>query len=207
VGEKLGLDKLLDYLHQFGFEAKTGIDLQEELAPSLKPDNKWGQIGLATASFGQGIAVTRIQMLRAVAALANQGRLVEPRLVAKIKDEDKLIELQSKVIRQVIKPETARIITDMMVRAVKDGEAKWAVPKGYKIAGKTGTSQIPIKGQYDDEKTITSFVGFAPADRPKFVMLVTLREPTSSPWGSETAAPLFFRITQKLFLYFNIPPG
>jgi cell division protein FtsI/penicillin-binding protein 2 len=98
-------------------------------------------------------------------------------------------------------------MTEIMVNAVDKGEAKWAKPKGYRIAGKTGTAQIPVAGHYDKEKTIASFVGFAPADEPKFVMLVTLREPTSSPWGSETAAPLWFDIAKELFLYYGILPG
>ena len=93
-----------------------------------------------------------------------------------------------------------------MVNAVENGEAKWAKPKGYKIAGKTGTAQIPVAGHYDDEKTIASFVGFAPANNPKFVMLVKLREPESSPWGSETAAPLWFDIARDLFHYYSIQP-
>jgi len=207
LGQQLGLDKLKDYLNRFGFGQKTGIDLQEEVNSPLKKDARWGQIGLATASFGQGIAVSRIQMIRAVAALANQGQLVEPHLVKKLIDEKKTISIKPNLNQQVIQAKTARIITEIMVKAVKEGEAKWTVPEGYKIAGKTGTSQIPIKGQYDKEKTIASFIGFAPADEPKFVMLTTLKEPASSPWGSETAAPLFFNIAQKLFLYYGIPPS
>ncbi len=92
-----------------------------------------------------------------------------------------------------------------MISAVNEGEAKWAKPEGYSIAGKTGTAQIPVGGDYDQEKTIASFIGFAPADKPKFTMLVSLKEPSSSPWGSETAAPLWFSIAQKLFNYYGIP--
>jgi len=99
------------------------------------------------------------------------------------------------------------MITDMMVSAVDNGDAKWAKPKGYRIAGKTDTAQIPVAGHYDVQKTIASFVGFAPADKPKFVILVALREPQSSPWGSETAAPLFFNITKELFTYYGISPN
>jgi len=95
----------------------------------------------------------------------------------------------------------------MMVSAVEHGEAKWAKPKEFRIAGKTGTAQIPVAGHYDDKKTIASFVGFAPADDPKFVMLVTLREPQVSPWGSETAAPLFFRIAKELLIYYGVAPS
>ena len=94
----------------------------------------------------------------------------------------------------------------MMVNAVENGEAKAFAPKGYRIAGKTGTAQIPVSGHYDPNKTIASFVGFAPADDPKFVMLVRFTEPTSSPFGSETAAPTFFAIAKELFNYWAIPP-
>jgi cell division protein FtsI/penicillin-binding protein 2 len=98
-------------------------------------------------------------------------------------------------------------MTEMMVNAVDNGEAKWAKPPGYRIAGKTGTAQIPVAGHYDENKTIASFIGFAPADHPQFAMLVTLREPSTSPWGSETAAPLFFSIAKDILIYKGIPPA
>ena len=93
-----------------------------------------------------------------------------------------------------------------MVEAAKNGEAKWTHLRGFKVAGKTGTAQIPIAGHYDAEKTIASFIGFAPYDDPKFIMLVTLREPQSSPWASETAAPLWYSLARDLFPYFGIQP-
>jgi len=161
---------------------------------------------LATASFGQGIAVTGIQMVRAAAAIANGGELLEPHMVKTIISGDKEVEIKPEVVKRAVSQKTAQTITQMMVEAVEEGEAKWTKLKGYKIAGKTGTAQIPIAGHYDKEKTIASFIGFAPATRPKFVMLVTLREPTSSPWASETAAPLFFDIAEELFLYYGIQP-
>lgn len=205
VGKKLGKEKVLQYLKLFGFGAKTGIDLEEEEAPQLRDDSEWREIDLATVAFGQGIAVTPIQMLRAVNVLANAGKLMEPRVVKKIVGTNgKVIEHKPHVVRQVIKPATAKVITEMLISAVDNGEAKWAKPKGYRIAGKTGTAQIPVSGHYDESKTIASFVGYAPADKPRFVMLVMLREPSSSPWGSETAAPLFFSIAKELFAYYGI---
>jgi len=206
VSEKLGKEKLLAYIKNFGFGKPTGIDLQEETSPPLRPDREWKPIDLATASFGQGIAVTPLQMVRAVGVIANRGRMVKPFLVKKIIGEDKEKEISLPEGVRVIKASTAAVITEMMVNAVDNGEAKWAKPKGFRIAGKTGTAQIPVAGHYDEEKTIASFVGFAPADNPKFVMLVTLREPTSSPWGSETAAPLWFDIAKELFTYYGILP-
>lgn len=207
VQKKLGKDKLLSALHDFGIGQLTGIDLQDEATPELRDDRDWSEVDLATASFGQGIAVTPLQMLRAVSSLANDGVLMEPRVVKEIRDKkEQHITVPPKKVRQVIRPATAHVITEMMVAAVDNGEAKWAKPNGYRIAGKTGTAQIPVAGHYDEKKTIASFVGFAPADEPKFVMLVTLREPASSPWGSETAAPLFFTIARDLFSYYGISP-
>ncbi len=208
VANKLGKEKMLEYIKKFGFGSLTGIDLQEEITPSLRPDDQWKEIDLATVSFGQGIAVTPIQMIRAFAALANGGKLIEPRMVAEIIDNNgKVIKTKPKIVRRVIKETTAKMVTEMLVASVEGGEAHYKLPKGFRIAGKTGTAQIPVKGHYDEEKTIASFVGYAPADQPKFVMLVTLVEPTSSPWGSETAAPLFMEITSELLNYYKIFPA
>lgn len=206
VAEQLGVEKLFSYLKNYGLGQKTGVDLEDETTPQLRPEKDWRLIDLATASFGQGIALTPLQMVRAVNTIANEGRLVEPYIVSKVISEDGEIEIKPDLGRQVLKTKTAFILTEMMVNAVDKGEAKWAKPRGYRIAGKTGTAQIPVAGHYDEEKTIASFIGFAPADKPKFIMLVTLREPSSSPWGSETAAPLWFDIAKELFTYYGIQP-
>lgn len=207
VGKKLGLDKFYEYLNNFGFGKPTNIDLQDESAPDLRPKNEWREIDLATASFGQGIAVTPIQMVAAVAAIANGGNLMEPHVVKEIRDGSGSFEIKPKILRQVIKDTTAREVKELMVAAVDEGEAKFAKPKGFKIAGKTGTAQIPVAGHYDPSKTIASFVGFAPADDPKFVMLVRYDQPSTSPYGSETAAPTFFEISKELFTYYKIAPS
>lgn len=206
ISKKLGLDKMYQYVSDFGFGSLTQIDLQDESTPDIRTKDEWREIDLATASFGQGIAVTPIQMVRAVAAIANGGKLMEPHIVKSIEGDNKLTTIKPKVVRQPISEETAGIVKEMMVQAVENGEAKRMVPKGYKIAGKTGTAQIPVAGHYDAEKTIASFVGFAPAINPKFVMLVIYREPSSSIYGSETAAPTFFDITKELLPYFNVVP-
>lgn len=212
VVRKLGLDKLIGYLDKFGIGSLTGIDLQGETNPQMRGRDKWYPIDLATASFGQGVAVTPVQMLTAVAAIANQGLLMEPHVVSKIVDSTgKEIVIKPKVVREVISRDTAKDITDMMVNAIERGEAKWTKLKGYTIAGKTGTSQIPIAGHYDPDRTVASFVGFAPVNPepavgPKFVMLVKINEPKSSSYGSETAAPIFFKIAKEILEYYNIPP-
>lgn len=206
VSQKLGIDDFYEYLENFGFGEKTSIDLQGEIPCFLKPKKKWSEVDLATAAFGQGIAATGIQMVRAAAVIANEGNLMDIHVVKEIISGDERIEIKPKIIRRVIKPKTASLIKKMMVQAVEKGETKYLRIPGYKIAGKTGTAQIPVAGHYDEEKTITSFIGFAPADKPKFLMLVKFREPETSPWGSETAAPLFFSIAKDLFTYYGIQP-
>lgn len=206
TARKLGLEKFYSYIQNFGFGEPTGVDLQDESSPEIRSKSSWKEIDLATASFGQGIAVTPIQMVRAVAAIANGGNLMEPHVVKEIKDEKSSFVVKPKVIRQVLNPSTAQIVKEIMVAAVEEGEARVFSPKGFRIAGKTGTAQIPVAGHYDSTKTIASFVGFAPADDPKFVMLVRYDEPSSSIFGSETAAPTFFNIARQLLLYYKIAP-
>jgi cell division protein FtsI/penicillin-binding protein 2 len=203
VAKKLGIDTVKSYIEDFGIGKITAIDLQGEIAPSLR--DYWSEVDLYTASFGQGILVTPIQMITAVGAIANDGNLMQPRIVQTIIDNKKELVLKPKIIKQVVSKQTADVLTEMMVAAVNYGDAKWAVPEGFRIAGKTGTSQISIEGEYDEIKTIASFVGFAPADDPKFVMLTIINEPQTSEWGSETAAPLFFDIAEKLFIHLGIP--
>ena len=206
VADKLGIDRFYDYIEKFGFGKRTEIDLQEESRGNIRDKEEWRPIDLATASFGQGLAVTPIQMVQAVGVIANGGKLIPPMVVEKIVENGKEKTVSSKEETQVISKKTAAQITEMMVNAVERGEAQAFVPKGYRIAGKTGTAQIPVSGHYDPEKTIATFIGFAPADDPKFVMLVKFTEPSSSQFGSETAAPTFFAISTEILRYLGISP-
>lgn len=206
VGKKLGTELMYEYLDKFGMGKLTGIDLQGEMTPKLREKEKWNEVDLATASFGQGVAVTPIQMIMAVNAIANKGVLLKPKVVKSIIAPGWEEIIDDDQGRQVISEKTATEVAAMMVEAAKNGEAKWTYARGFGVAGKTGTAQIPISGHYDEEKTIGSFIGFAPANDPKFLMLVTLREPKTSPWASETAAPLWYLIAKDLFLYFGIQP-
>ncbi len=206
VSQKLGKAKMYDYLTNFGFGRKTGIDLQGEIDATLREKDKWGEVDLATASFGQGIAVTQMQIVSAVATIANDGVRFVPQVVDKLRGGTWEEDIKPVEVKRVISKNAADEITAMMVEAAKNGEAKWTFTRGFKVAGKTGTAQIPIAGHYDPEKTNASFVGFAPYDDPKFVMLVTLREPQTSQWASETAAPLWYDIAKDLFFKFGIQP-
>ncbi|MBU1070898.1 penicillin-binding protein 2 [Patescibacteria group bacterium] len=191
VSRKLGSEDFLKTLDSFGFNATTGIELQEEATGKLKQGSSFREIDLATNAFGQGIAITRIQLLTAFNALANKGLLVQPTLIEK---EDQPPS------RKVLEENTTKQITQMLIEVVNQSKLNWKRPQGLSIAGKTGTAQIPVDGKYDQDKTIASFIGYFPAYNPKYTMLVTLTEPTASPWGSETAAPLWFKILNQLLL-------
>ncbi len=206
VGEKLGNKNLLNYLRKYGLDALTGIDLQGEAKTFLKSNNQWYPIDYATATFGQGIAITPIQMITAFSSLINGGELIRPHVVKKIIIDGKEKNITKNVIRKTISVKTSEAIKKMLYSTVENGEYKWAKPEGYKIGGKTGTAQIPIAGKYEATKTIASFIGFAPVNDPKFIALVILREPKTSIYGSETAAPIFFDIAKELFVYYNIGP-
>jgi cell division protein FtsI/penicillin-binding protein 2 len=207
IGQKLGADNLYDYLNKFGIGKRTGIDLQGEVAPKLRERGTWNIVDLATASFGQGVAVTGMEMVRAVAAIANGGYLVSPRVVDTIKGDGWEEKVKSSPPTRIISNLAAQETTQMMVEAADRGEAKWTRIPGFKVAGKTGTAQIPVAGHYDASNTNHSFIGFAPADHPKFVMLVTLNSPQTSPWAAETAAPLWYAIARDLFPYLGIQPS
>ena len=208
VGKRLGAKRMHTYLKKFGIGEMTGIDLQGEFAPTLRSYEEWYPIDAATVTFGQGITITPIELLTAFSAIANEGKMMQPHVVDSIITPDgESIKISPKVLGQPISGRAAKVMTEMMVNAVDKGEAKWAKPKGYRIAGKTGTAQIPVEGHYDADKTIASFIGFAPADDPKFLMLVIVDRPTTSIYGSETAAPLFFSVAKKLLTYYGIPPS
>lgn len=207
VSQQLGLERMMSYIKKFGIGQRTGIDLQGESVPNIRPSDSWYPIDVATASFGQGITVTPIELLMGFASIANEGQRMEPHLVSGIQTaEGETIQIAPKVIENTISPKTAKAMTEILVNAVDQGEAKFAKPKGYRIAGKTGTAQIPVAGHYDPNETIASFIGFAPADDPKFAMLVIIDRPTTSIYGAETAAPIFFDIAKDLFIYYKISP-
>ena len=192
VAQKLGIDRMINYLSAFGIGDLTGIDLQGEVSQSLAPKELWYPVDLATKGFGQGISITPIELLSATSAIANKGVRMEPHVVGAVEDPNgKISKIPPKILRKPISEQTAKVMTEILVNAVNKGEASWTRLKGYRVAGKTGTASIPVKGRYDPNQTIASFIGFAPADNPKFAMLVVLDRPTSSIYGAETAAPIF----------------
>ncbi len=206
IGDKLGNRRLYQSLTKYGLGKITNIDLQGEVSGYLKPEEQWYPIDYATATFGQGIAITPIQMIRAFASIINGGDMLRPHVVKKLLADNNEQVIPIKSMEKTISEKTSKIINRMLEETVNNGEVRWAKPVGYRIGGKTGTAQIAIKGHYDPSKTIASFIGFAPVDHPKFMALVILWEPRSSQWGSETAAPLFFNVAKDLIVYYNISP-
>jgi cell division protein FtsI/penicillin-binding protein 2 len=197
------------YLHDFGLGAKTGVDLAGEIPGTVKEpgDGSWYELDLGANAFGQGIAVTPLQMANAVAVIANGGKLMRPYVVQKIIRPDGTYETRDPhMIRQVLKPETAGLVTQILTQSIGTESINQAVVQGYRIAGKTGTAQIPIPGGYDPKWTIASFGGFLPAGHPQFVVLVKIDRPVKSQWGSVVASPVFARVAQQLVQLTGLPP-
>lgn len=207
ISTSVGKDMFYTYVQRFGFGDTTGVDLASEEQGMVKRpgDSDWFQSDLGTNAFGQGIAVTPVQMLTAVSAVANHGLLMKPYIVQQFVTPGKVVSVEPMAVRQAITEQTADTLTGMLVEVVSR-EATKAQVAGYRIAGKTGTAQIPTAYGYDPAATIASFVGFAPADDPQFAVLVKLDKPQASPWANHTAAPAFRAIAERLMVYLQIPP-
>ncbi len=206
----LGHERFLEYIERFKFFQPTGIDLQGEGFSENKEFKKGYEINFATASFGQGIEITPIQMIRAFSAIANGGKLVNPHLASYFVEEGKRVEAECGEPEQVISSKTASQVAAMLVSVVENGFAKKAKIPGYYIAGKTGTAQIPwsslgINKKGYSDKTWQSFVGFAPAFKPEFIVLIKLDNPQSKT-AEYSAIPLFQELTEYIINYLGIPP-
>jgi cell division protein FtsI/penicillin-binding protein 2 len=208
VQQKIGQDIFSDYVQKFNFGQLTGVDLTGEVKGDIFNLFSGREINLATISFGQGITVTPLELIAAVGAIANEGKLMRPFLVEKvIKPNGEEVVSQPKVIRDVISSGTSRDLTRMMVSVVENGFGKPAKVPGYDIAGKTGTAQVPDfeKGGYSEE-IIHSFVGFAPAFNPEFVILIKLDKPKGIRFAADSVSPVFKRLAEYLLNYLEIPP-
>ncbi len=206
---RLGPSAFSKYVNNFGFGSATGIELDSEAPGDVSSLDKNGDIWSATASFGQGLTVTPLQLTAAYAALANGGKLYKPYIVDEVRKSDgSVVKTEPKVVRQVITKRASTLIGGMLVQVVENGHGKKAGVPGYYVAGKTGTAQIPRKdGQgYEKDLTIGSFVGYAPVDDPAFVMLVKIEKPRDVQWAESSAAPLFGDIAEFLLQYMKIPP-
>lgn len=199
-----------DYMEKFGLGKATGITISQESVGDISALAKKGDIYKATASFGQGITVTPLQMISAINVIANRGALVKPYIVGQINFPDgQSQKFQPEVVRQVIQPSTAAQLAAMLVNVVDNGHAQRAAVPGYYIAGKTGTADVPnpqTKG-YDSGKTIHTFVGFAPHENAQFIVLTKLDNPQTGRFAESTAVPLFGEIAKYLLEYYQIAPN
>jgi cell division protein FtsI (penicillin-binding protein 3) len=211
VGEKMGKERFYRYISAFGFGEKTGINLPGEGKGILRHPRHWPPVALDTISFGQGISVTGIQLVTALSAIANGGFLMRPYVVEKITGEKGEIvqSFQPEIIRKVVSGETAKKVT-MLLHATteKGGTGEGAVPAGYEVAGKTGTAQKVdslLRG-YSENRYISGFMGFAPAEEPKIVLLVIIDEPQGGSYGGVVAAPVFKAIVEKVLPCLQVVP-
>ena len=205
----MGAESYYNYMGQFSFGRITGVDLAGEtggLMP-LPGSPFWIESYLATNSYGQALAVTPMQMILSVSALANDGKIMQPHIVQEIRGEENTLVHQPTIYSQPISAQTAQQVTTMAITAVAREVSAAQVP-GYTIAGKTGTAQIPdpITKGYHPTDVIGSFIGWLPADDPQLLILVKIDRPTSAPWGSQTAAPVFADLAEDLVVLLNIPP-
>lgn len=207
VSEQLGKELEYQYLKDFGFGRKTGIELDTEATGSVLELKKWSNTQRATIAFGQGISMTPIQLMTAMSAIANGGKLLRPYIVAEVRHPDGRKDMsQSQEIKRVLNSDTSEKLKEMMVSVVEYGHGKKAAVSGYKVAGKTGTAQVPKPGGgYWDDRHIGSFIGFAPAKDPKFLMLVRLDQPKNVKWAEESAAPTFGKMAKWLLNYMGVP--
>jgi cell division protein FtsI/penicillin-binding protein 2 len=207
--EAMGRDEFYRGITRFGIGSRTRVDLEGEEAgilkvPNVSPD--WSESDLGTNSYGQGVSVTPLQMLTAVNAIANRGVMMRPRVVQQIVNGVEVTNLEPVPLQKAISEETARVVAEMMVAVVRDGIDGRAALPGYTIAGKTGTAEIPlVTGGYSTSEFIMTFVGFLPADDPQISILVKLDRPTSGSFASQTAAPVFRQLVERLVIMMEIP--
>ena len=207
ASEKLGIAPFYEYLTAFGMGRVTGIDLSGEVSGQMRTPRhpEWTEADLGTNSFGQGISVTPVQLMAAVGAVANEGVMVQPHIVRAVVGPEGAYWPKPTTLGRPISAESAKTITEMLVQSI-ESEARYAHVNGYEIAGKTGTAQIPTENGYDDRWTIASFIGWGPVADPRFLVLVRLDKPESSPWGSVVAAPVFRDVVERLVAMLEIPP-
>lgn len=202
-----GIDKYYEHLDTFGITGTTGIDFPAEGTALLQDKEAAGPVGLATIGFGQGVAVTPIQLVTAISSLGNDGKLMKPHLVQSITDKKtgENIEIKPEVVRRTVSKETADNMCDIMEYVVAEGGGGTASVKGYKVGGKTGTANKAVKGGYSDY-TYSSCLGMAPMSDPKLTVLVIADSPKGVHYGSVTAGPAVSEILGKSLKYLNIKP-
>ena len=208
IGIRLGEDRLYDYAREFGFGQRTGISLPGEARGLLYPVKDWTKVSIAQIPMGQGVAVTRLQMIMAMSALANDGWLMRPMLVNRLEDRNGNVVQQyaPQRVRQIVGDSTDKLMIEALKTVVSpDGTAPGAAMKDYTVAGKTGTAQKVENGAYAEHKFYASFVGFFPADNPELCISVVMDDPKEGYYGGLVCGPVFKDIAERCASYLNIP--
>ncbi|MCD6362988.1 MAG: penicillin-binding protein 2 [Synergistetes bacterium] len=206
---KMPAEIIYEYLRGFGFGDYTGIDLPGEEKGLLREPDKWYGLTRAVIAIGQGISVTAIQLASAMGAIANNGVLLKPFVVKELRSDDKVVyKARVRIVRKVISSDTAKMMKKMLVEVVEKGTGKKAAIPGIKVAGKTGTAQIPGKGGYEKGKYLSLFLGYMPAENPRWVILVVIEAPSAGKYyGGEVAAPVFSKVGQVLAKLYGLEVG
>lgn len=207
LSTQMGMQNFYSYMERFGLGHSTGVDLSGEAMGRLKipGDTDWYPVDLGTNAFGQGITVTPMQMLMAVSAVANEGKMVTPHVLYSMLRDGHRYTVPSQYAGSPITADTAHTLSEMLAISLEQESSQALVP-GYRLAGKTGTAQIPTEYGYDAEHTNASFIGWGPVDDPQFMVYVWLQKPDASIWASETAAPVFSEVAEQSVILLNIPP-
>ncbi|MFH0933227.1 MAG: penicillin-binding transpeptidase domain-containing protein [Nitrospirota bacterium] len=209
IGMRLGKERIYKYAKLLGVGEKTGIDLPGEVSGWIQPPERWSGTSLGAIPIGQEVAVTPLQILRAYSAIANGGSLVKPHVVSEIisPEGNVLFSFMDNERKRILSPKTAEIFREILKSVVEGGTGEKASIEGDEVAGKTGTAQMidPKTKRYSREKYVSSFVGFVPADKPRFALIVVVYEPKGQIYGGVVAAPIFKDIANQAFSYLNIP--
>ena len=207
LSTQMGAGTFYSYMNNFGLGHLTGVDLAGEAAGRLKipGDSDWYPVDLATNAFGQGVSATPIQIMMAASSIANNGRTVTPHAFYAMVRDGRQYNVPAQFAGAPISEQTADTLSEMLAISL-ESEGSLALVPGYRVAGKTGTAQIPVNGFYDSTQTNASFIGWGPVDDPQFMIYVWLERPSTSIWGSETAAPVFSQIAEKTVILLDIPP-
>lgn len=207
ISTKMGAGIFYNYMDGFGLGHLTGVDLAGETAGRLKlpGDEDWYPVDLGTNAFGQGVSATPVQIMTAASAIANHGRAVIPHVLYAMVRDGHQYNAPALYAGSPITEQTADTLSDMLSVSL-ESEGSLSLLPGYRIAGKTGTAQIPVNGVYDGTQTNASFIGWGPVDDPQFMIYVWLERPSASIWGSETAAPVFGEMAEKTVVLLDIPP-
>jgi cell division protein FtsI (penicillin-binding protein 3) len=209
IGIKMGEQRLYDYIRAFGFGTRTGIALPGEVNGIVHPVARWDKLSISRIPMGQAISVTPLQMVMAMCAIANDGRLMQPMLVRRLQEQNSsnAWEYTPQMVRQVISRRAARdMVTALKTVVSPQGTAPKAILEHYTVAGKTGTAQKAAVGGYSHDRFVASFIGFFPADAPDVCIAVFLDEPQNGYYGGQTAAPIFKRIAEPVAKYLSIRP-